>query len=159
MAAPQEEQEGPNVIVIIADQLQADRIHAYGNPRSTTPNIDKLAERGVRFGRYARWMALRLLDRSGLSLKFTGDFGWPMRACYGDGELHVNVARLGKAFFSGTLHERIEKWSDLLIHEFAHEYESNHLSENYHNACTRLGGRLARLMLEEGYAEAEPLTE
>ena len=52
MAVPQENQEGPNVILIIADQLQADRIHAYGNPRPTTPNIDKLAERGVRFAHF-----------------------------------------------------------------------------------------------------------
>jgi len=62
--------------------------------------------------------------------------------------------KAGGKFFSGTLHERIEKWSDLLIHEFAHEYESNHLSEEYYNACTRLDGKLARLMLEEGYTEA-----
>jgi len=53
-----------------------------------------------------------------------------------------------------TLHERIEKWSDLLKHEFAHEDESNHLSEGYYDACTRLGSKLARLMLEEGHAEA-----
>ena len=38
----------------------------------------------------------------------------------------------------------IEKWSDLLKYEFAHEDESNHLSEGYYDACTRLGGKLAQ---------------
>jgi arylsulfatase len=44
--------QAPNVILIVADQLRADRIHAYGNPRLTTPNLDQLASRGVRFARY-----------------------------------------------------------------------------------------------------------
>ena len=52
LAAPPQDQQGPNVILIVSDQLQADRIHAYGNPRLTTPNIDRLAERGVRFANY-----------------------------------------------------------------------------------------------------------
>jgi len=131
--------------------------HPDGKPLETIPE-EKYSDGMVRFERYARWMALRLLNRPGLSLKFARAPGWPPQACYGDGKLHVNVARLGKEFFAGTLHGRIEKWSDLLIHEFAHEYESNHLSENYYKALTRLGGKLARLMLEEGYAEAVPLT-
>ena len=43
---------GPNVILIVSDQLQADRIHAYGNPRLATPHIDQLAARGVRFAHF-----------------------------------------------------------------------------------------------------------
>ncbi len=124
-----------------------------GKPLETVPE-EKHSDGMASFGRYARWMALRLLGRPTLSLKFAEAPGWAMQACYGGGELHVNAVRLGEEFFSGTLHERIEKWSDLLIHEFAHEHESNHLSEGYYRACTRLGGKLARLMLEEGYAEA-----
>lgn len=37
----------PNVVVLVLDQLRADELHAYGNPRLTSPNIDKLASRGV----------------------------------------------------------------------------------------------------------------
>ncbi len=51
-APSSEKQETPDVILIVADQLQADRIHAYGNPRETTPNIDGLAARGVRFAHF-----------------------------------------------------------------------------------------------------------
>lgn len=41
--------EKPNVLVFVLDQLQADQLHCYGNPREDSPNIDGLARRGVRF--------------------------------------------------------------------------------------------------------------
>ena len=41
-----------NVLFIVLDQLQADRLHSYGNPRETSPNIDRLAQRGVRFSHF-----------------------------------------------------------------------------------------------------------
>ncbi len=37
----------PNVLILVLDQLRADELHCYGNPRLTSPNIDKLASRGV----------------------------------------------------------------------------------------------------------------
>jgi arylsulfatase len=37
----------PNVVVVVLDQLRATELHTYGNPRQTSPNIDKLASRGV----------------------------------------------------------------------------------------------------------------
>src|ERR1051326_2896120 len=39
----------PNVILISLDQLHAARLHGYGNPRPTSPNIDRLAAEGTRF--------------------------------------------------------------------------------------------------------------
>ena len=38
-----------NLIMIAADTLRADHLSCYGYPKPTTPNIDALAERGVRF--------------------------------------------------------------------------------------------------------------
>jgi len=39
----------PNVILIVADTLRADRLGAYGDTRGLTPFLDELAERGVVF--------------------------------------------------------------------------------------------------------------
>ena len=39
----------PNVLVIVIDTLRADHVSAYGYPRSTTPNLDRLAQQGVLF--------------------------------------------------------------------------------------------------------------
>jgi arylsulfatase A-like enzyme len=38
-----------NVLWIMADQLRWDYLSCYGHPHLHTPNIDRLAERGVRF--------------------------------------------------------------------------------------------------------------
>jgi N-sulfoglucosamine sulfohydrolase len=39
----------PNLILIIADDMNWDDSGAYGNTRIRTPNIDKLATEGMRF--------------------------------------------------------------------------------------------------------------
>src|SRR5918993_5725703 len=46
------EQRGParpNFIVILADDLGASELSCYGSTVHKTPNLDRLAERGVRF--------------------------------------------------------------------------------------------------------------
>jgi arylsulfatase A-like enzyme len=39
----------PNVLVIVVDTLRADHVSSYGYNRSTTPNLDRLAQQGVLF--------------------------------------------------------------------------------------------------------------
>lgn len=49
-----------NVILISLDQLRADRLHCLGNSRLTSPNLDRLAEQGVKFSNFysvAPWTA------------------------------------------------------------------------------------------------------
>jgi arylsulfatase A-like enzyme len=49
-----------NVILIALDQLRADQLHCLGNPRLTSPNLDRLAAAGVRFSHFysvAPWTA------------------------------------------------------------------------------------------------------
>ena len=42
----------PNILVLVLDQLRADQLHCYGNPRETSPHIDMLAGSGVMFTRF-----------------------------------------------------------------------------------------------------------
>jgi arylsulfatase len=46
-----DEDQRPNVVVILVDCLRADRVGCYGYERPTTPNIDSLAGESVRFER------------------------------------------------------------------------------------------------------------
>src|SRR5262245_7831015 len=40
-----------NVLFVLVDTLQADRLHVYGYERETSPNLDALAATGIRFAR------------------------------------------------------------------------------------------------------------
>ncbi len=40
---------GTNVLLIVLDTVRADRFSCYGYDRPTTPNLDRVAQRGVRF--------------------------------------------------------------------------------------------------------------
>ncbi len=48
-ASPAASAERPNVLLISVDTLRTDRMTSYGHHRPTTPEIDALLERGVRF--------------------------------------------------------------------------------------------------------------
>ena len=39
----------PNVLLIVLDTVRADHLSLYGYPRPTTPNLARLAQRGIRF--------------------------------------------------------------------------------------------------------------
>jgi arylsulfatase A-like enzyme len=50
-ASQPEERRAPNLILLSIDTLRADRLGSYGYARETSPHIDALAARGVRFER------------------------------------------------------------------------------------------------------------
>src|ERR1051325_7852731 len=41
--------EGPNIVLIFADDLAWADLGCYGNPRARTPNLDQMAREGMRF--------------------------------------------------------------------------------------------------------------
>ena len=47
--APQEELDPPNILILMSDNHSWDHLGCYGDAMVKTPNIDKLAEEGVRF--------------------------------------------------------------------------------------------------------------
>jgi hypothetical protein len=109
-----------------------------------TPLVDLPPERisaGMRAVEVvAKNIANFVLDRK-ISVRFVSETTWPFSATYGPtGTLVFNVGRLGRAFFDRP--DAVEIL-DLLVHEFGHEYASNHLSSEYHDALTKIAGRLA----------------
>jgi arylsulfatase A-like enzyme len=46
---PAPPQRAPNVLLIVLDDVRADDLGLYGYPRDTTPNLGRLARRGIRF--------------------------------------------------------------------------------------------------------------
>jgi hypothetical protein len=67
----------------------------------------------------------------------------------GPPELHLNIRALGSGWFGKVPAGDLEPVDELIIHEVAHHYESDHLSSRYHDALCRLGAKLARLNREQ----------
>ena len=102
----------PNILWICTDQQRFDTLQCYGNPYVSTPNIDRLATRGVLFenaycnstvcapsrgsfltGRYPRTVGLRkngqnIPDREVLVTKILHDAGY---TCGLSGKLHLST--------------------------------------------------------------------
>lgn len=92
---------------------------------------------------YARRLAPLLIGRE-ISVQIASEVAWPFAATYGGGQLTLNLGRLGHRWFEGDQ----LSINDLLLHELGHEYASNHLSEDYYKALTRLGASMVQLALD-----------
>ena len=78
-----------------------------------------------------------------VGVEVTSDITWPFSAAYGGRRMVLNLGRLGHKWFGGPL----ESISNLMLHELAHEFESSHLSSDYHAALSRLGAKMTDLAL------------
>lgn len=81
---------------------------------------------------YAKTLAELLLHKN-ITVEFYRELGI-FAACYGPGRLSLTKK---VATYS------IDKLEELLIHEFAHDCERDHMSHAFHEACCRLGVKLA----------------
>lgn len=105
-----------------------------------TPGMDRIYEYTMQIGkRLTGLVAVRFVHT-------TNNFG----ACCGpDGVLDYNVFRLGHGWFDGSGDDFWVKVDRLMIHELAHINEPDHLADEYHEECCRLGAKLKRLALKE----------
>jgi hypothetical protein len=84
----------------------------------------------------------RELLKTECAVTIANDPGWHFRAAYGKNSLTLNLNRLGYSWFDDWPHA---DGIQLLIHEFAHHYEPNHLSDEYHETLCRLGAEFTVL--------------
>lgn len=102
----------------------------------------------------ASWLAKELLDVEYIEVTVISEVSLGWGACYGPrnsgrgGRLDFNLARLGHTWFN-TWQDNQQKVVRLLLHEFSHHYEMNHLSEKFADAGHTLGARLAVLALDK----------
>jgi len=94
---------------------------------------------------YARFLGRELMDVE-VKVTFVNTTN-AFLACYAaGGDLHFNLFRLGHAWFEQGITEEVDR---LFLHEAAHQFSSDHLSEEYHDALCLLGARLKKLALEK----------
>jgi hypothetical protein len=85
-----------------------------------------------------------------LTVRWVDEPDWGVLATYGPASpLVLNATLLGHDWLTISEPMASEKVLDLLIHEFGHQYEGNHLSSGYHDALTLLGARLTRLAAQD----------
>jgi len=130
------------------------QIRPTPRPYSDDPNADparfipeaEWTEALQAMAEYAREYSQRLIHRT-VRVRFEKDrmtSDWV--ANYGAGCLTFNHDRLGKGWFEQGPRAAV---NELLIHEFAHEFESNHLSIEFYRALQKLGARSTEVALTE----------
>jgi hypothetical protein len=117
--------------------------HEDGQPLTYLPQ-DEWTPSMAAGVKYVQCVAKALIGES-INVKLANEASWPFRATYGGREMTFNIADLGYQWFDGPL----AQINDLVIHELGHHFSSNHLSEDYYRALTKLGARLVDLALAE----------
>jgi len=105
-----------------------------------TPGMEEVADYAERLGH--ELLGFRPLAKWFKEIPSTKGCG----ACYGGRIISFNKKTLGRRFFENFPENRADV-TDLLIHEFAHEGASNHLSDEYYCECTRLAGLAVEVAL------------
>ncbi|MGC9522424.1 MAG: sulfatase-like hydrolase/transferase [Anaerolineae bacterium] len=105
----------PNFVVIMTDTQATNVIGAYGHPELRTPNIDRLAETGVKFERAYTTCPLCTPARAGI---FTGIYPHTAGAWTNNLPLGDNIVTMGQRFQDAGYHTAyVGKW-----HLDGHDY-------------------------------------
>lgn len=116
-----------------------------GDQAKTLPK-DKWTPGIVAVEAFAKAFAQELMDVR-ITVTMENEFTQGYVANYGHQHLVFNVPRLSKKWFN--LETNALNVIDLLIHEFGHQYASNHLSTEYYHAVTKLGAKATMLALRK----------
>jgi len=94
---------------------------------------------------YAKAIGRELTGRE-VEVRIANEPRWPFGATYSrERGLVLNRGRLGRRWFSQGITREVNA---TLVHEFAHHYAANHLSDAYHRACCDLAAHLVEIALD-----------
>lgn len=119
---------------------------------------------------YVERIAPLLIGGRKVRVAWTSAPHWPVLATYAnpgadwglsslEAELTFNVGRLGKSFFEDRTWEGLQAINELVIHELAHEYESDHLTRNFYDSMGLIGARMVNLCLSRPELFADMVSE
>jgi len=119
---------------------------ANGRPENVISE-DKWTPKMKIVAAFAKTYAMALMGVS-INVQIVREPGVFWNANYGSRTLTINYSKLGKMFFENFPGNR-ERAIDLFIHEFGHEYSSDHLSTDYFHSLTKLGAKSTILALTQ----------
>jgi len=140
-----------------AATLPAGQVTPSPKPYSETGDEQKLIPR-EKWTEGMKWVALfsqiickDTLGFKNLVVQFTSDITWPYAATYGPGSpLTFNVGRLSHHWFR---EDNVVEVLKLLLHEFAHQDVSDHLSRDFADQVAELGALLYINNFKSRYAK------
>lgn len=96
---------------------------------------------------FTKAIAPKVLEGVEITVEVCNNFNVGAAAFYGKRHFTYNVGRLGFNWFKQMVSD--EEVCKLIQHELAHEIESNHLDEKYHDALCAVGARMVFIALNE----------
>lgn len=136
--------DAPNVLLIVMDTVRADALGSYGAPPTATPNLDRLAQRGVLFkhaSSTAPWTlpSTASLMTGRLPRELSADWWSPLDGSFPTLAEFLSARGYASAGFVANYKYCTEETG--LARGFAH-YEDHELSLAEFAECTALGRRL-----------------
>lgn len=98
---------------------------------------------------WSKYVGNKLMGKT-ISIRIVREGKVPWCANYGNGSLCLNYPKLGKSWFANGTIDGQKSVNEILIHEFAHQYSSDHFSHKFLAAMCSLGAKLGSLMYERG---------
>lgn len=118
-----QENQLPNIIIILFDALAAGNLSIYGYPRNTCTNLERLAKRSIVYHRHHS--AGNFTAPSTASL-FTGTYPWGHRVFTLNGIIHPDIRPFNLFDLLPKQYNQIvwghNMYADMLLHQFQHRF-------------------------------------
>jgi len=130
----------PNIIILLFDAMSARNLSVYGYPRSTTPNLERFAERAIVYHSHSTSGNFTIPGTASL---LTGTYPWTHRAINQRGS--VKQSMVDKNIFRavGTDYHRLafpqNVRADLIVSQFAEDIDTLLPSSTYGSANNLAG--------------------